>query len=887
MKETIKHCEGCGLGKMKQKNANKENVPRAKQVGERMFTDITSIKHKSAEGAKFWALFMDDCSGFLINQFLAHKSDLAKKGTLLLKRLKDQHGIKVQTIRCDNAGENKKMEEACVEQGLGTKFEYTAVGTPQQNGRVERKFATLYGRVRSMMIEAGIKEKLRQKLWAEAANMSVDLDNILVTKRDEENAYERFYGSKKSPNYVKHLRQFGEVGFIIQRNNKIKSKISNRGKKGIMVGYAKQSTGDTYRMFNLGTNKVTNTRDVKWTNKLYDKGFNSSKEQSDYYTASEEDTDEETNEFKEELSNEEQPRRSERLQTKNDTDEKVMRALRKLNVSYNPIMSGMAFADDECAMVGGGTDDSYDNPDTFDEAWNHPDASDKENWRTAIKKEFNNMIKRKVWRQTKTNKIPEDRRLIGSKWVFRKKRNGVFRARLVGLGYSQIPGVDHKDNFSPVVTDTTFRCVLVVALMKEWEMEVVDIETAFLYGVLDEEIFMKIPEGLDAYLDFTFENDECLILDKAIYGLVQAARQFHKKLTNVMETEMGFLKCMADECLLMRTTEKGTVIVCVYIDDTLCLGKKEAISDFKNELKKHFAIKEEGEMKEYVGCKVTRTGKKSLIMYQDDLIKKMDRIFGDEVRKMQSYGMPAGTGDHVKRPDEDEPTVDKEEQKLYRSGVGLLLYLVKFSRPDISNAVRELSKVMDRAAPAHVKKLKRIIKYVLDTKKRVLNFDLREQEGSHWILKAFSDSDWAGAQDDRRSITGYCIYLNGCLISWKSRGQKHVTLSSTEAEYVAVSEVCTDIMFIKMMMEFLQLEMKKPVIVHCDNVGAIFLGNNAKLSARTKHIDVKYHFIREHVVDGTVEIIFIPSEENDADIFTKNVGQEAYEKHSKKFMKDL
>lgn len=303
----------------------------------------------------------------------------------------------------------------------------------------------------------------------------------------------------------------------MQRNNKIKSKISNRGKKCIMVGYVRQSTGDTYRMFNLGTNKVTNTRGVKCTNKLYEKWFNGSKEQSDYYTASEEDTDEEINESEEEVSIKEQPRRSERLQTKNETDEKVIRALRKLNVSYNPIMSGMAFADDECAMVGGGIDDSYDNPDTFEEAWNHPHATDIEHWRTAIKKEFNNMIKRNVWRQTKTNKIPEDRRLIGSKWVFRKKRNGVFRARLVGLGYSQIPGVDHKDNFSPVVTDNTLWCVLVIALMKEWEMEVVDIETAFLYGVLDEAIFMKIPEGLDLYLESAFENDENLILESNLW----------------------------------------------------------------------------------------------------------------------------------------------------------------------------------------------------------------------------------------------------------------------------------------------------------------------------------------------------------------------------------
>ena len=127
------------------------------------------------------------------------------------------------------------------------------------------------------------------------------------------------------------------------------------------------------------------------------------------------------------------------------------------------------------------------------------------------------MIKKKVWRQTKTKKIPKDKRSIGSKWVFRKKINGVFRARLVGLGYSQIPGVDYKDNFSPVVTDTTFWCVLVVALMREWKLEVVNIETAFLYGVFNKEISMKMPEGLDIYLESNLENDECLILDKAIY----------------------------------------------------------------------------------------------------------------------------------------------------------------------------------------------------------------------------------------------------------------------------------------------------------------------------------------------------------------------------------
>ena len=159
------------------------------------------------------------------------------------------------------------------------------------------------------------------------------------------------------------------------------------------------------------------------------------------------------------------------------------------------------------------------------------------------------MIKREVWKHTKTVDIPSDRRLIGSRCVLKKKRIGVYRARLVGLGYSQIPGVDHKDNFSPVVTDSIFRCVLVITLMQGWIMEVVDIETAFLYGILDEEIYVKIPEGLETYLETNCEEEDCLVLDEAIYGLVQAARQFHKRSTSVMENEMGFMKCLADECL--------------------------------------------------------------------------------------------------------------------------------------------------------------------------------------------------------------------------------------------------------------------------------------------------------------------------------------------------
>ena len=266
-------------------------------------------------------------------------------------------------------------------------------------------------------------------------------------------------------------------------------------------------------------------------------------------------------------------------------------------------------------------------------------------------------------------------------------------------------------------------------------------------------------------------------------------------------------------------------------------------------------------------------------MYQDNLLQKIEKTFGELVKNMQTYDMPAGTGMRVMRS--KEGLVSKKEQTIYRSGVGMLLFLVKYSRPDLANIIRELSRENDGATKGHMSMLLHVIKFALDTRNRVLKFELKN-EGCEWALKAFCDSDWAGNKNNRRSITGYCIYFQGCLIAWKSRAQKNVTLSLSEAEYVAVSEVCMEIMSIKIILDFLGVEVKRSIQVNCNNVGAIFLSNNTKASARTKHIDIRYHFIREHIIDGVVEIVFVRSEENDADIFTKNVGKSIFVKHSKK-----
>ena len=396
-----------------------------------------------------------------------------------------------------------------------------------------------------------------------------------------------------------------------------------------------------------------------------------------------------------------------------------------------------------------------------------------------------------------------------------------------------------------------------MGLKRNWCFEIVDIETAFLYGELEEEIYMKIPEGLSIYSETVYDEEDCLILDRSIYGLVQAARQFHKKFISVLIEDMHFNKCAGDECLLMRQTDIGTVVICVYIDDTLCAGNKVALDNFKKELRNFFATKEEGTMDEYVGCQIKRIHKNCIIMHQADLLKKLERAFKNDIKDLKIREMPLGTNNRVTRPKDEETLISSDAQTRYRSGVGMLLYLVKYSRPDLSNAVRELSKVNNGATPKHVKSLVRVVKFALDTRNKglVYNVTNEKEENSIWRLKAYSDSDWAGDADDRRSITGFCIFLDNCLISWKSRGQKTVTLSSSEVEYVAVAEVCAEILFIKTIMNFLNLK--------------------------------KHHFIREYIVDGTVQIKFVRSEENLADPFTKNVSRDSYIKNAKTYLQDI
>jgi hypothetical protein len=945
-------CEFCAIAKAKQASITKMLSERSGIPGERFFIDISSIKGESFGSSKFWLLVLDDNTDFGFSFFLKAKSDTAETVTRLLKHLKAKNNITTKFIRCDDAGENRSLDKACQEARLGIQFEFTAPGTPQRNGRVERKFATHYGRVRAMFNHAGLIGDVRIGVWTECANLSQDIDNITTSENQPVSSYRLFM--QKDPKYARKLRTFGEIGIVsYYANKKLRGKLDDRGRPCMMVGYAKDHSDDVYRMLDLKTHGVIHSRDIIWLNQTYGNylGLKSrnkilSRENEDLdinetvdQPAILEFTDEELQEANPvtqiETPSHEQEGSEEKMtqptQVGNDDrttgfakQSRVQRELRNLEAYFNPTSTRLLTATNDPSSlnraleqldVDEGEDDEqnaqiendssndtdevanilinrnneefamstivqkepeveFAEPEKFDQAWNHENMNQRIAWRDAIKKEFHDMEERGVFTKTTRGKIPPGQRCVKSKWVFKQKRNGISRARLTAKGFTQIPNFDYTEVFSPVVNDITYRIVLMASIIYRLSMVLIDVGTAFLHG----------PEGME------HKPNECLLLNKTIYGLKQSSRMWFKKITEILRN-LGFTGGYCDPCLLTRKDKYGLIHIAIYVDDIFCCGTNEAIENLIQQLRKNdLTIKIDYDVSDYLSCEiVVSNDKRKIWLGQPHLIKNLRSKFGELVKGLTTYLTPGTPGQGIVRPTERDIKLNTYDHSMYRSGVGLLLFLVKHSRPDIANVTRELSKVLDGPTQAAYKELKRAIKFVLDTEQYGLKIEPRipENSGEAWDLILFSDSDWAGDKDTRISVSGYVVFLLGVPISWKSKGQKSVTLSSSEAEFVALTEAAKEIKFIVQILQSMGIPVKLPVICRVDNVGAIFMAENINTTSRSKHVDLKLRWLNELVVDEKLlKIVFVKSEENVSDWFTKNVSSQIYLSHRREFMQE-
>ena len=308
--------------------------------------------------------------------------------------------------------------------------------------------------------------------------------------------------------------------------------------------------------------------------------------------------------------------------------------------------------------------------------------------------------------------------------------------------------------------------------------------------------------------------------------MVQAIRQWWKKITDVLKA-VGFHPSLADPCLFVKKQEKDEppAFVILYVDDGGIIGTDEVIKQVIHHMSKVFTIKDLGPMKHFVGCHLIENQlKDTMWIHQPKLITHLEESFMDIIKHERSYKTPGAPKTVVLRPTDTDTLISSKDQSMYRSGVGMLLYLIKHSRPDLSNAVRELTKVLDGATQAHMKAMYRVIKFVFDTKNYALKLKPDTIQG-RLILKGVSDSEFAGDRNIRKSVYGYIIYYCGAPISWKSKAGQSVTLSSTEAEYYAASETAKELVFVSNLPKSMKVNYESPVSLLMDNTGAIYLAN--------------------------------------------------------------
>jgi hypothetical protein len=477
-------------------------------------------------------------------------------------------------------------------------------------------------------------------------------------------------------------------------------------------------------------------------------------------------------------------------------------------------------------------------------------------WEQACQRELETLSKRKVFEVVKR---PSGRKVIKNRWVFDVKDDGRKRARLVAKGFSQVEGMDYDQVFSPVVRFETVRLILALAALENWVAYGLDVRNAYLYGELDEEIYMEQPEGFTA--PGTTKEHYVLRLLRALYGLKQAGLAWWRALKQSME-EMGFVSLTSDAGIFVYKRDGFFVVAIVYVDDAIFCGPNKAlVIAMKETFMRRWETRDLGEVTEFLRMRITREGR-SIHLDQSAYLRVVLERCGMQNAKSAVTPLPAG---YVPKPS-DEPA-NPERRSRFQTVIGSLLYLMLGTRPDISFAVTKLAQYSANPSKDHLDKALYICRYLVGTQNYRLTYDGASEQG----LNATTDSDWASDATDRRSQSGYFVKLAGGLISWTSRAQKTIALSSTEAEYMALSDCSRQVVWMHTLMGELGYNLQ-PIPICGDNQGSIFIASNPVTEKRSKHIDIRYHYVREVVNRGLAKIYFIDGDENPADLLTKNLG---------------
>jgi hypothetical protein len=485
------------------------------------------------------------------------------------------------------------------------------------------------------------------------------------------------------------------------------------------------------------------------------------------------------------------------------------------------------------------------------EAINGPEA---ENWKAAVEEELRSFEENNAWELTE---LPDSGTVVKCKWVLKKKidiNNKVrYRARLVAKGFTQKRGIDYVDTFSPVVRHSTLRLLFALSVQTGMDITHLDVTTAFLNGHLKENIYMSIPEGF-----LNKGNGNVLKLKKAIYGLKQSSLAWYEKVKDCLCC-LGFNNSKYEPCLFTKLDDNVKIIICLYVDDFLIFSNNSKQTEqLKRVLSSKFKIKDLGPVKCYLGMRINVDKQNNVITV--DQQKYIEQILSKfQMSNCKDIDTPIECKLKIDKSEKCDPNIP------YQRLIGSLMYLAILTRPDISFAVSYLSQFNNAYNETHWNYAIRVLKYLQKTKMYHLKYSNEDVE-----LVGFADADWASDMLDRKSYTGFCFVMSGSVISWQSRKQRTVALSSTEAEYMALSEASREVVYLRNLIYELTGKLNT-ITLNCDNQSALKLATSHQSHNRSKHIDVRYHFVRDLIKNKTIEMKYLSTNEMPADLLTKGL----------------
>ena len=810
--QELTFCEACPQGKQHRTKFSSSGR-RADDLLGLVYSDICGkMNEKSLGGAEYFLTFIDDKSRYVWVYCLQHKNQVFEKFCEWKAMVEKATGKRLKAIHTDNGGEFISSEfeaHLCAE---GVCHELTIPKNPEQNGVAERMNRTLVETVRSMLSHAN----LPHKFWGEALSTVAYLRNRSPTKAvNEMTPHEAWTGEKPK---VDHLRIFGCQVFVHIPKDERKT-LDSKSKKCVLMGY--ETTTKGYRLYDPYKRKVIFSRDVIFNEQKCGIEELTQQEPQKYVYLDYSDEPLEINSPEPSV-----PRRhSERVRKQTE------------------------FYGYQCNIT------------DINEPKSVSEAQANQIWADAMKNEIDSLHDNNVWELVE---LPVDQKPVGSKWVIKVKTNADgsierCKARLVAQGYSQKEGLDYDETFSPVVRSESVHSVIALASMNGLRLLQMDIATAFLHGDLEEEVYMKQPEG------FLVQGQEHLVcrLKRSIYGLKQAPRCWNYALDAQLKT-MGFEQSPNDPCIYISTTN-GLLILAVYVDDILLAGKsQQRIAQVKADLGVCFQVKDMGELHYFLGVTVKQKFETSKIWIgQPTYTQAILQKFGLEHCK--PVATPIAQGTKLLKATDDEELFD---DTLYKSAVGMLLYLSGWTRPDITFAVSSVARFCSKPTKQHWVAVKRILRYLKGTVNHGLMYS--KQDDNKTML-GYSVSDWAGDLNDRKSTSDYLLMMSEAPVSWKSKKQTCVALSTAEAEYVALATTTQEITWLRQLLKDLHNEQTEPTLIHEDNQSAICIAQNPQYHSKAKHIDIKYHFIREKVIDSTIELCYCPTNNMLADMMTKGL----------------